>query len=226
MNPFKGNINNIDGAIWLDEWQSFMGPRFRELVYDLFSGHGVKLIVLAQSLTLPKEEKLLWPYLVNTRCRYYVKRKCPSLPLCSKKGLIEGLLSCFSGASLLEHPYHVPDLAGAELLIPFDIYHYSHLISIARDFEIIAVLGPSWTYWRDPLLWLLGGHQRSNLVGSAGENKSRRPINQESSLSRSSPDWRISFKKWQKGVHSLLRWTRGRQKNEALHPRAGPHDQG
>jgi hypothetical protein len=210
VNPFQFSGFCKTKAIWLDEWQSFMGVGLSEMMFELFSDQGVELIILSQSFRLRDEFKLLSPWLKNVDDYYYTERNCPASLLSSSCKLVAGLRGFARDAYLISDPYEFPIDRSKELLIPFDVERFSHLLSLSRHYQILAFKGPRRFYFSDILLWWLGGHPNRTLIGSGSENQNRRNINKEGALSRPASHWRVSTKKWQTRLHFVLRRARGR----------------
>ncbi len=223
LNPYKRDFRGIKGAVWLDEWQSFSSPRMQEILFEVLSDQGVEIVILSQSFTLGGEDKDFLPWLLNAQSLTTFKVACPSYTLSSSRALIVGLQAFAADAFCLKNPYEIPMSNAQELLIPFCIKEHSHLLSLARDYQVLAFKGPRFFYLMDLLLWVLGGHCDSSLIGSSSENKNRRHIDKEGSLSGQASDWRVSLKKWQASLRSLLRRPRWWKENEAIYSRIGPN---
>jgi hypothetical protein len=236
LNPYEwrqwGSLRN--GVLWLDQWPSFTGSKWRELRYYLLGQHHI--LFFQQSFVFKGETFLLKKFASEDLRGPAVDVHSESLPSVSFVPFQRLILQRYIGEDkrgvLLLDERKWPRSFGNEIFIPQCIAKSSEVLALAHSNRVLVAGVSDLSYWRvwsipeTLLCWLLAGQLGADLLNWLGANKGRRHSHSQGSLSGTSRHWYASFKKWALHFSSFLWRPRGRQKAQSFNFRAWLYDEG
>lgn len=237
LNPFEGRFwgRLRNGIMWLDEWPSFVGRRWRELRHSLLGAHHV--VFLHQSFRLKNDSTLLKEHFKEhfevEAYQTLIDEKLSPIPLIfSRRLILERYVGEDKRGMVLLDRGLWPSTFGQELFVPLCLWEASEVLALAGRHRIIVMAATgvsSWRYWswfELALAWLLSGQLGLDLLNWLGANQSRRHSYSQGSLSGTSCHRHSSFKKWSFYFRTFL-WRPGWwKKTQGLHFGSGLHDEG